>query len=294
MLLKAVDKVFLAVVAAGIGNFADGLLGRGEQVLGLVDATQDNILIGRIACARLECARKMRLAQVDRSGDLLHGQRLVQMAVHIADGLRDAVALVGRCAGFIQQQQAEQAVDQLRTGGLARALVRRAAAQQSVQQARDLMRGRRRKHMAAAARLQDAAVKITRVQAVEQQPGELHAVRGGIAVGLAAVKYHSLSGSSQRGNAVQHKLHGARLDQEQHDILVVVTLARDFGLVIEGIQAAAKIVAAARWIVKKFARKRGRREKVPLRGLMHAAFRNQHGGLTPFPLSYQMFHHSAR
>ena len=175
----------------------------------------------------------MRLAQVDRSGDLLHGQRLMQMAVHIADGLCNAVTPIGRSAVLIEQQQAEQAVDQLRAGGFARTLVRRAAAQQSVQQARDFGYSGRREHMTAAACQQNAAVKISCVQAVEQQPGELHSVRGGITVWLAAVKYHSLARRGQGRGAVQGQFHGAGLDQKQHDVLVVIALARDFGLMAE-------------------------------------------------------------
>lgn len=54
MLLKAVDKILLAVVAGGIGDFSHRLLGRCQQIFGLIDAAQHNIFIGRIPSARFE------------------------------------------------------------------------------------------------------------------------------------------------------------------------------------------------------------------------------------------------
>lgn len=54
MLLKAMDKILLAVVAGGIGDFSYRLLGRCQQIFGLIDAAQHDIFIGRITSARFE------------------------------------------------------------------------------------------------------------------------------------------------------------------------------------------------------------------------------------------------
>ena len=74
------------------------------------------------------------------------------------------------------------------------ALVGGAAGEDAVEQLRDLADARGHKDLPAAVRLKDAAVKRARVQSVEQQPREFEAVRGGVAVGLAAVEQHDLSG----------------------------------------------------------------------------------------------------
>ena len=46
MLLKAVDKVFLTVIADLIGNLLNRLPGGSQQIFGLVDAPQNDIFIG--------------------------------------------------------------------------------------------------------------------------------------------------------------------------------------------------------------------------------------------------------
>ena len=70
------------------------------------------------------------------------------------------------------------------------------------------------------------------------------------------------------------------MDVEQHDILVVVALHGDFRAVVERIEAVAEIVSAARRKVKQLVRQRGRRKEIPLRGLVYALFRNEHGLFT--------------
>ena len=282
---EAVDEVFLAVVAGGIGDLLDRELGRGKQVLRLVDAAEDDVFIGRIAGFGLELARKVRRAQRDRGGDLLHAQLLEQVAVHVADGLCDAVAAGVSRRGVVEQQQAEYAVEHLRELCLAGALVCGAAGEDAVEQLRDLADARGHKDLPAAVRLKDAAVKRARVQSVEQQPREFEAVRGGVAVGLAAVEQHDLSGGGERSDAAERQLHRAAVDIEQHDVLVVIALHGDLRAVVERIQAAAKVMTAARGVIKKLACKRGRGEEISFRGLMHAFLRDQHKASRSFAAS---------
>ena len=63
LLAEAVDEVFLAVVAGGVGDLLDRERGRGQHILRLVDAAEDDVLIGRIAGPRLELPREMRWTQ---------------------------------------------------------------------------------------------------------------------------------------------------------------------------------------------------------------------------------------
>ena len=161
----------------------------------------------------------------------------------------------------------QQSVDQLRAPCLAQPRVLGAGAPQRIQHLRNLRRCGRRKCPAAAC-LQDFLIECAGIQAVEQQPGKLQSVRGGIAVWLTAVKQHNLSGAGDGRRTVQRQFHCAIMHKKQHDILVVVTLQGNFRPMIEGIPAAAEVMSEPRWVIKKLLCKRRRRKKVPFRGLM--------------------------
>ena len=66
MFLEAVNKIFLAVVAGGEGNFSHCLPRGGEQIFRLVNAAQHNIFIGRVTCLLYTSQRLLRRAGTDR------------------------------------------------------------------------------------------------------------------------------------------------------------------------------------------------------------------------------------
>ena len=56
---ETVDKVFLAVIPCGVGDFTHRLPGGGEKVFCPVDTAQDDVFIGRVAGAGLELPGKV-------------------------------------------------------------------------------------------------------------------------------------------------------------------------------------------------------------------------------------------
>ena len=89
------------------------------------------------------------------------------MTVHVTDRLRDAVASVRGCGPFIQQQKAEQPVDELRADGFTETFLRSAAADQTVKQEGGLGKLMGSKCLASASRQENTPVKFLRIQAVE-------------------------------------------------------------------------------------------------------------------------------
>ena len=56
---ETVDKVFLAVIPCGVGDFTHRLPGGGEKVFCPVDTAQDDVFIGRVAGAGIELPGKV-------------------------------------------------------------------------------------------------------------------------------------------------------------------------------------------------------------------------------------------
>ena len=80
LFLKGMNKVFLAVVADLIRDLLDGKPGRGQEVLGLVDAPQQDVFIGRVSGLGLEDAGEMGGAESCGGGGVPDGQRLMEAA----------------------------------------------------------------------------------------------------------------------------------------------------------------------------------------------------------------------
>jgi len=67
------------------GDVTEGFVGREHEALRPLDATPDDVLVGRLADALAECNRKVERAKTSESGELIVLYRIAQVCIDVCD-----------------------------------------------------------------------------------------------------------------------------------------------------------------------------------------------------------------
>ncbi len=280
LFLKGMNKVFLAVVADLIRDLLDGKPSRGQEVLGLVDAPQQDVFIGRVSGLGLEDAGEMGGAESCGGGGVPDGQRLMEAAVDAPEGCGNG--FIFRLTLSAQKKLAQHPVNELRAGGFTHTRPGGTGIHQFPDSLDQGWEGVGSKDVPPAPALEDTAVQFPGVEAVEENPDLFREHGGTVLMRLPAVEEGHLS----RSRGILHILEAAvqvpLTDTDEHQIFPMTGQSGCFRLMVEGIVFIAEIMAYPGGIVEQLLRQRRGSKEITLGIFEDARLWNVHGIHRPF------------